>query len=472
MIKLLLRLFIKDAAHTRDTRVRTAHVMLSAVLGICCNTALFLLKFFIGITAKSVAITSDAWNNLSDMSTSVISAIGARMSRQRPDHTHPFGHGRIEYVSSLIVAFMICMVGLEQLRTAVEKLPHPDALQLSPIAWMLLVASVLVKLWMFSYNRYLARRVDSTVLAATSADSLSDVAATTAVILASVLSQYVFPTCPFSIDGAMGIVVSLLILRSGWGVARDTINRLLGTSPDPQTVEEITKMVQSGRDIVGMHDLVIHDYGPGRCFATVHAEVPANGDLVALHTEIDRIETQVLEQTGTELVIHMDPVRVGDRDTDALKARVSQMLVAANPLYSMHDFQTIDADGEIQISFDMVVPAQEKAEKTAEHVAQISRQIEDLNEKYVAVIRIDADVGQPQAWEKLQTSASVMQPSSQQKPTAQTEAKTDQTEATTQGDVPVNSENGTKEQSKDPDTNADASGQQQKEAGEETSLQQ
>lgn len=466
MIKLLLRLFIKDAAHTRDTRVRTAHVMLSAVLGICCNTALFLLKFFIGMAAKSVAITSDAWNNLSDMSTSVISAIGVRMSRQRPDHTHPFGHGRIEYVSSLIVAFMICMVGLEQLRTAVEKLPHPDALQLSPIAWTLLVASVLVKLWMFSYNRYLARRVDSTVLAATSADSLSDVTATTAVILASVLSQYVFPTCPFSIDGAMGIVVSLLILRSGWGVARDTINRLLGTSPDPQTVEEITKMVQSGRDIVGMHDLVIHDYGPGRCFATVHAEVPANGDLVALHTEIDRIETQVLEQTGTELVIHMDPVRVGDRDTDALKARVSQMLVAANPLYSMHDFQTIDADGEIQISFDMVVPAQEKAEKTAEHVAQISRQIEELNEKYVAVIRIDADVGQPQAWEKLQTSASAMQPSSQPKSTAQTDQTT---KVTIQQDVPANSDNGTKEQSKDPDTNADESGEQQKDAGEETS---
>lgn len=312
MIQFLIRKLIPNYAAVHDTEVRKNYGVLGGVLGIICNAMLFMIKLFSGITIHSIAVISDAFNNLSDMAASVVSLVGAKLSSRRPDSDHPYGHGRAEYISALILAFLIIFVGIQLLQTAADKIFHPVPGEMSVLSLVLLLVSVLVKLWMWSYNRYMGKAIDSEILCAAAKDSLNDVMATGAVILSALLAPFV----SFPLDGIMGLVVSLLILWTGYGVARDTIDRLMGQNPEEDLREKIEAAVLGNEIVLGMHDLMVHDYGPGRTIASVHAEVPENLTLVDCHNVIDSIEKRILQELNVDIVIHMDPVPVGEHSLE------------------------------------------------------------------------------------------------------------------------------------------------------------
>lgn len=307
MIKLLIKKTIKDYDNVTDNKVRERYSVLAGVLGILCNIFLFALKLIIGWSVNSIAIISDSFNNLSDTGSSAVTVIGAKMSNKSADREHPYGHGRIEYVSSLIVSFIIIIVGIEVLQSSLDKIFNPSPVSISPVMLVILILSVLVKVWMFSYNRYMGSKINSGVLKATASDSLNDVFATSAVILSSFIGQY-FTNVP--VDGIIGVLVSLLIIKAGYGIASQTVNTLLGSAPDRELVEKLQSEILSAEGIVGVHDLLVHDYGPGRVIASVHAEVPDDADIVTIHEVIDQVEKRVGKDMGIELVIHMDPVKV------------------------------------------------------------------------------------------------------------------------------------------------------------------
>lgn len=279
--------------------------MLSGVLGIACNLILFILKLAVGLFIDSIAVISDAFNNLSDLGSSLVAIFGAKLSSQPPDKEHPYGHGRLEYIASLVVAFIIFGVGLQILRSSVEKIISPKAVLFSPLSLCLLFGSILIKLWMYSYNRYIGRAINSGVNRAVARDSLNDAFATGAVIAGTVLGRYV----DFPVDGLLGLIISLIVVYTGFGIAKDSVNLLLGTPPDPQLVESICSLVLKGKNIKGVHDLIVHDYGPGRVIASIHAEVSNALDIMNIHFEIDEIEKRIEDQLGINIVIHMDPVK-------------------------------------------------------------------------------------------------------------------------------------------------------------------
>ena len=305
MIKAIIKAFIKNHRDTADTSVREAYGVLSGVLGILCNLVLFITKLAVGLFIGSIAVVSDAFNNLSDLGSSLVIIFGAKLSSRPPDKEHPHGHGRFEYVASLVVAFIIFGVGLQILRSSVEKIIAPKAVLFSPLSLGLLLGSILIKVWMYSYNKYIGRVINSGVNMAVARDSLNDALATGAVIAGTVLGRYV----DYPVDGLLGLVISLLIMYSGFGIAKDSVNLLLGAPPDPQLVDNICSMVLKGKNVKGVHDLVIHDYGPGRVTASIHAEVSHTLDIIDIHSEIDEIEQRIEHQLGINIVIHMDPVR-------------------------------------------------------------------------------------------------------------------------------------------------------------------
>jgi len=307
MIKLLIKKFIPNHKEVQDVHVREKYGILSGVLGIVCNLFLFLLKLLIGLTMNSIAITSDAFNNLSDMGSSMMTVIGAKMSNQKPDAEHPFGHGRFEYVASLIISFIIMVMGFELLKNAVDKIIHPEPVQFSGLLMVILTVSVLIKVWMYAYNRYIGQLIDSKVNMATAYDSINDVVATGAVIITTLVGQFL----TFPIDGIAGVLVSLLIMYTGFEVAKDTIDVLLGRSPSDDLVNKISSAICSAEIINGCHDLKVHDYGPGRSIASVHVEVSDQLDLVTAHSEIDRIEKKILRELGVDIVLHIDPMPAG-----------------------------------------------------------------------------------------------------------------------------------------------------------------
>ena len=309
MIKLLIKKTIKDYENVTDTKVRERYSILAGVVGILCNIFLFALKLVIGLSVNSIAIISDSFNNLSDTGSSAVTIIGAKLSSKSADREHPYGHGRIEYVSSLIVSFIIIIMGIEVLKSSVGKIFNPSPVSISTGMLIVLILSVLVKVWMFLYNRYIGNKINSGVLKATAYDSLNDVFATSAVIVSSFIGQF-FTAVP--VDGIIGVLVSLLIIKAGYSIASQTVNMLLGSAPDWELVEKLQDEILSADGIVGMHDLMVHDYGPGRVIASVHAEVPDDADIVTIHSVIDKVEKQVGKDMGIELVIHMDPVPVND----------------------------------------------------------------------------------------------------------------------------------------------------------------
>ncbi len=334
---------------------------------------------------NSIAIISDAFNNLSDIGSSLVAIVGAKLSNRNPDREHPFGHGRFEYIASLMVSFIIMMMGVELLKAAFDKILHPQQLEFNLVLIIILSLSILIKVWMYSYNRYIGRIIHSGVQMATAKDSLSDVLATSAVIIATIAGRFV--TLP--VDGVMGLVVAGMVIYTGFDIAKDTISTLLGTPPTRELVIQISDIVLKDDCIVGLHDLIVHDYGPGRVMASVHVEVLDNVDIVKTHEIIDQIELQIQRELGIHMVIHMDPLSVSDEKIEQAKALAVAAAKRANLQFCIHDFRMVDGDNQINLIFDLVVPPELNDKQRKQAVELISKDIAQKDKRYCAVIAVD-----------------------------------------------------------------------------------
>lgn len=386
MIAFLIRKFIPDHTNTSSAKVREQYGVLGGAFGIICNMLLFLIKLIIGIASGSIAIISDSFNNLSDSGSSLVALFGAKLSNRHPDSRHPFGHGRSEYIASLIVSFITILLGIELFKSSFSKIITPEVTHFTPTLLAVLLLTALFKLYMYRFNTVLGQKINSSVLIATAKDCLSDSVATIAITLASALGGYLdLPV----LDGIIGIVVSLLIMRTGIGVASDTIGLLLGKPPERETVEKIHQMVMNGEGIVGVHDLVVHDYGPGRAFASVHAEVPDNYDVVHIHEIIDRLEQEISTELGIHMVIHMDPVAVDCERTNLIKTQVTDIIHSYDKRLNIHDFRMTDGENRINLIFDIETPSDLIYGK-ADVASDIARLLSEADSRYCAVINIDA----------------------------------------------------------------------------------
>lgn len=352
-------------------------------VGILLNTLLCLGKLLAGMITGSIAIIGDALNNLSDAASSVITLIGFRLAGQEADEEHPFGHGRMEYLAGLVVSMAILLMGFELGKSSVEKLLHPEELDFSWLAVVILAASVAVKVWMYFFNRTLAQKIGSETMAATAADSLSDSAATSVVLLATLVGHFF----QWKIDGFAGLLVAVFILKTGWEAAKDTLDPLLGRPMDPELATDIDQLVLSHENILGIHDLVYHDYGPGRAMMSFHAEVPADADLLEMHDLIDHIERELKEKHHIETVIHMDPV-VNDERTAALREQVAYLAQQLDPCLTIHDLRITAGPHHTNVLFDVMVPY---GFRLTDHqvVSQLRQEVEALSPKYSAVIQVD-----------------------------------------------------------------------------------
>lgn len=385
MIKLIVKKFIPDFENTADSAVREKYGILGGVLGIICNFILFILKLTVGSVMNSISIVSDAFNNLSDTASSLIVIFGTKLSNMRPDEEHPFGHGRIEYISSLIVSFIIMLVGFELFKSSVSKIFTPQPVTFSLPLVIILAASVLVKLWMASYNRWLSRQINSGVLRATATDSLIDAISTSIVVISIIVGRYV----TFPLDAIMGAIFSLLVIYSGFGIAKDTVDVLLGRAPDMETVDKITEKIISADGVIGVHDLIVHDYGPGRKMASVHAEVPDTADIVKTHELIDALEQEISRELGIHTVIHMDPIATGCETTDRMKADVAQILSSIDERLGMHDFRMTDGESRINLIFDLEMPFALHKDKD-KILSLIKEKLSEKDSRYAAVITVDS----------------------------------------------------------------------------------
>ena len=384
MISVLAKWLIPNWEQVEDGAVRRAWGALCGFVGIGLNILLFAGKLVAGTLSGSIAITADAFNNLSDAGSSVVTLLGFRLAGKKPDAGHPFGHGRLEYVSGLIVAGLILLMGAELAKSSVDKILHPEAVTFSWLAAGILLASIGVKLYMYLYNRAVGKKIKSAAMSATAADSLSDTAATSAVLLAMVIGKLT----DVQLDGWVGLVVALFILWSAVQAARDTISPLLGQAPDPMLVKEIESLVMAHDTVVGIHDLVVHDYGPGRCIISLHAEVPADRQVLELHDVIDSIEEELGQKLHCEAVIHMDPVVVGDPTVTALHQQVAALVKTIDPRITIHDFRMVPGQTHTNLIFDAVIPFDERL--TRQQVADRIRQmVSEMEGDYRAVVKVE-----------------------------------------------------------------------------------
>ena len=384
MISVLAKWLIPNREQVEDGAVRRAWGALCGFVGIGLNILLFAGKLAAGTLSGSIAITADAFNNLSDAGSSVVTLLGFRLAGKKPDAGHPFGHGRLEYVSGLIVAGLILLMGAELAKSSVDKILHPEAVTFSWLAAGILLASIGVKLYMYLYNRAVGKKIKSAAMSAPAADSLSDTAATSAVLLAMVIGKLT----DVQLDGWVGLVVALFILWSAVQAARDTISPLLGQAPDPMLVKEIESLVMAHDTVVGIHDLVVHDYGPGRCIISLHAEVPADEQVLELHDVIDNIEEELAQKLHCEAVIHMDPVVVGDPTVTALHQQVAALVKTIDPRITIHDFRMVPGQTHTNLIFDAVIPFDERL--TRQQVADRIRQmVSEMEGDYRAVVKVE-----------------------------------------------------------------------------------
>lgn len=384
MISLLTKIFIKDRENVTDPMVRRKYGMLCSIVGISFNILLFLGKYLAGVISGSIAITADAFNNLSDAGSSIITLIGFNFSGRKADAEHPFGHGRIEYVSGLIVSMAIILVGVELAKASISKIISPSPIETSIISILVLCISIAIKAYMAFYNKRIGRKINSTAMKATSMDSLSDSVATSVVLLSMIIMQF----SGIIIDGWSGILVALFILYSGYNAAKDTLTPLLGQVPDADFVNRIEEIVMSHDEIIGIHDLVVHDYGPGRIMISLHGEVSGDGDIFILHDAIDRIEQELNEELRCESVIHMDPVAVRDEKVIRMHKEVEEKIKSIYPVVNIHDFRMVKGPTHTNIIFDAVVPfgfeISDDKVKTEIENAIISNW-----DEYVPVVKID-----------------------------------------------------------------------------------
>lgn len=385
MTEFLVRHFVKDYKEVEKVSVRTAYGVLASIVGIFCNVFLFVVKFIVGILLHSVSVTADAFNNLSDAGSSVISFIGVKMASKPADADHPFGHGRMEYIAALIVSFLILEVGFTFLKDSFGKVMHPEQLNFQLVSVLILILSIGVKLWLGLFNRKLGQKIDSKVMKAVFADSMGDVITTSATILSIVF----FGITKINIDGFVGIGVALVVMWAGVGIARDTLEPLIGEAIDPEVYEEIKRFVENYDGIEGTHDLIVHNYGPGRSMASIHAEVPNDVDIEISHEIIDRIEREAAKKLGIFLVIHMDPIEMRDERVLALKEQTEGILNEIDPACSIHDFRVVHGEEQTNLIFDMVIPIDYDEEKRNNLPLTLMGKIQELDSRYQCVITVE-----------------------------------------------------------------------------------
>ena len=384
MTNILLKLFIKNCEDTQNPAVRSSIGKLAGLTGIVCNCLLTVLKLVIGLLVGSMAIIADGVNNLSDAASSLTTLLGFRMAQRPADKQHPYGHARYEYLSGLAVAALILLIGAELVKSSIAKIINPEPIDISAATIALLAASVAVKLWMSGFYKTLGKKINSTALYATSVDSRNDVISTCAVLLGC-LVNYFFG---LNIDGYVGLAVAIFILYSSVGIAKDTISPLLGQQADDELVDKITELVLSHEKVLGVHDLLVHDYGPGRCYASAHVELSADEDPMACHDIIDDIECDVLEKMNVHFVIHYDPVVQNDAEQNEMRRTVGEIIRELNPAFSIHDFRIVRGSAQSKLVFDLGVPYS-MIEKKKEIKERIDAALNERGKKYITIIRFD-----------------------------------------------------------------------------------
>lgn len=384
MIALLSKIFIKDYQNYKDVNIRRKYGILGSIVGICLNIFLFIGKYVAGMISNSIAITADAFNNLSDAGSSIITLLGFKLSEKKPDPDHPFGHGRIEYLSGLGVSVIILFMGYELIKSSIQDIISPKNIETGNISIIILIFSILVKIYMAYYNTSLGKKISSSAMKATAMDSLSDSIATSVVLLSMLLLRFT----NINIDGYSGIAVAIFILFAGFNSAKDTISPLLGKAPEPEFVKEIEEIVLAHDEIIGIHDLVVHDYGPGRVMISLHGEVSGEENIFIIHDVIDRIENELNEKLNCEAVIHMDPVAINDPTVSEMKKNVCELVKTIDNRISIHDFRMVTGPTHTNLIFDAVVP-----HNLALNDKQIKENIQNLihntYDNYYAVVKID-----------------------------------------------------------------------------------
>lgn len=385
MTEFLVRRFVKDYEDVERVSVRTAYGVLSSVVGILCNVALFLVKLAAGMGLHSVSVLADAFNNLSDAGSSVISFVGVKMAEKPADENHPFGHGRIEYIAALIVSFLVLEVGFSFLKDSVGKIREPEALYFQPGLVLLLLLSIGVKLWLGFFNRKLGEKIDSKVLKAVFTDSMGDVMTTAATIVSMVFFRFT----GINIDGVIGAGVALVVMWAGIGIAKDTLAPLIGEAIDPEIYHKIKDFVEQYDGIIGTHDLIVHNYGPNRSMASIHAEVPSHVDIERSHEIIDRVERDAVERLGVFLVVHMDPIDTDNAEAREVRERVEAALGEVDAQCTLHDFRMVNGEKQANLIFDLVVPFSYGEERQREIKEALCEKMHNLDKRYQCVITVE-----------------------------------------------------------------------------------
>lgn len=393
MTDFLVHKFIKDSTNIESTEVRTRYGMLASVVGIFCNVLLFSVKLTIGLILSSLAVTADAFNNLSDAASSIISFIGVKMAGKPADAEHPFGHGRIEYIAALIVSFLVIEVGFTFFKNSISKILHPEEISFDLVPFVILILSILVKLWMAFFNNKLGKRIDSKVMLATAADSLGDVITTSATVLSIIICHFT----SINVDAIAGLIVSAIVIWSGISIAKDTLEPLIGERVPAELYQKITDIVESYDGIVGTHDLIVHNYGPNRSMATIHAEVPNDINIDVSHEIIDKIERDVKKDLNILLVIHMDPVEMRDEEVLSLREKTSRIVHALDPELNFHDFRVLKENEQRNLIFDLVIP-DSYSEKDANRVMhQLVSLLHEMDENVECIITLDRSFEAPES---------------------------------------------------------------------------
>lgn len=387
--RFLVKKFVKNHEDVSNNKVRDSYGYLGGIVGIIVNFILFVIKLSIGLLLRSIAVTADAFNNLSDLLSSIITIAGFKMASKPADKEHPFGHGRIEYISGLIVSFMVMLVGFEFTKSSLSKIIHPENIEFQLLPFIILVISIGAKIWLSIFNKYIGKKIKSSALEASSLDALSDVISSSTVAISLLLSKWI----SFPIDGYAGILVSLFILYSGYSLVKETINPLLGEAPDPELVKELKKEILSYDYVTGVHDLIIHNYGPGRRMASIHAEVPCNVSIILIHEVIDKIEKEVSKNLDIFLVIHMDPINIDNEEIKSAKQEVSKVLSNFSNISSYHDFRIVGKGECKNLVFDIVVNFTSRFTHDDEKklIDTINKDIKKIHPNYDAVITVDRD---------------------------------------------------------------------------------
>ena len=386
MITLLSYIFIKNRTSYNDENVRRKYGMLTGIAGIILNLLLFAAKFSAGLLTSAISVTADAFNNLSDAGSSIITLLGFKLSGQKPDNEHPFGHGRIEYISGLFVSVIILIVAFELIKTSISKIIHPEEIAVSTITFVFLSLSILIKLYMFAYNMLYSKKIQSTAMKATAIDSISDTIATSVVLI----SYIIYAVFNIKVDAYAGIAVGLFIAYAGIKTLKETISPLLGQTPDPEFVKEIENIVRSNECVIGIHDMIVHDYGPTRIFVSLHAEVPCDKDILYLHECIDNIENEIKNTLNCEVSIHMDPVDTNDENLFEAKVLVNEILKEIDERLTLHDFRMVHGESHSNLIFDVVIPHKFKMNEK-ELFAEIEQRVRSKHKGYRCVINFDND---------------------------------------------------------------------------------